>query len=34
LLWLLHAAESVLGIFDETFTERPSIPKVKTSRRA
>ena len=21
--WLLHAAEAVLGIFDQTFTERP-----------
>jgi putative transposase len=24
LLWLLHAAESVLGVFDKTFTERPA----------
>ena len=29
LLWLLHAAEAVLGIFDTTFTERDSKPKVK-----
>jgi predicted small integral membrane protein len=24
LIWLLHAAEAVLGVFDQTFTERPS----------
>jgi hypothetical protein len=24
LLWLLHAAELVLGVFDKTFTERPA----------
>jgi hypothetical protein len=24
LVWLLHAAELVLGVFDQTFTERPS----------
>lgn len=24
LVWLLHAAEAVLGVFDQTFTERPS----------
>jgi hypothetical protein len=24
LLWLLHEAESVLGVFDKTFTERPA----------
>jgi hypothetical protein len=23
LLWLLHAAEELLGVFDTTFTERP-----------
>ena len=23
LLWLLHVTESILGIADETFTERP-----------
>ena len=34
LLWLLHVAESVLGTFDETFTERPSKFKVKNNRRA
>ena len=32
LLWLLHAAESLLGTFDTTFTERQGKPKV-TSRR-
>ena len=34
LLWLLHAAEAVLGIFDTTFTERDSKPKVKERRHA
>ena len=34
LLWLLHVAESVLGIFDTTFSERPSKHKVKNSRYA
>ena len=34
LLWLLHAAEAVLGIFDTTFTERDSKPKVKQRRHA
>lgn len=32
LLWLLHAAESLLGTFDTTFTERQGKPKV-TYRR-
>ncbi len=32
LLWLLHAAEAMLGIFDETFTERPGRQKVKKRR--
>jgi len=27
LLWLLHVAESILGIVDETFTERPAKTK-------
>lgn len=34
LLWLLHAAESVLGTCDETFTERPGGQRVKKNRRA
>ena len=29
LLWLLHLAEAVLGIADETFTERPTKQKAK-----
>ena len=33
LLWLLHVAESILGVFDQTFTERPSKTKVKKNRR-
>jgi putative transposase len=32
LLWLLHVAESVLGVIDKTFTERPGKHKVKNSR--
>ena len=32
LLWLLHAAEALLGIFDETYTERPRRQKVKKKR--
>lgn len=32
LLWLLHVAESILGIVDETFTERPAKPKVKVNQ--
>jgi hypothetical protein len=31
LLWLLHAAESVLGTFDEAFTERPTKKRVKAN---
>lgn len=30
LLWLLHAAEALLGTYDETRTERPGGKKVKT----
>lgn len=29
LIWLLHVAEAVLGVADETMTERPPIPKVR-----
>ena len=32
-LWLLHVAEAVLGIFDTTFTERPQKQKVTHSHR-
>jgi putative transposase len=28
LLWLLHVAETVLGVFDETYTERPVLQNV------
>jgi hypothetical protein len=34
LLWLLHAAESVLGVFDKTFTERPTKPRVTNNHLA
>lgn len=33
LLWLLHAAEELLGVFDTTFTERPGGQKVRHTRR-
>lgn len=32
LLWLLHMAEAILGIFDQTFTERQDQPKVTKKR--
>jgi putative transposase len=31
LLWLLHAAEALLGVFDQTLTERPTRQKVTNS---
>lgn len=34
LLWLLHAAESVLDALDETFTERPTKEQVTTNNPA
>lgn len=34
LLWLLHVAESLLGIADEAFTERPAKKKVTTNPQA
>jgi len=33
LLWLLHVAESVLGVADETFTERPAKTRVKVNQK-
>ena len=33
LLWLLHVAEAVLGVNDETWTERPTKLKVKVDHR-
>lgn len=33
LLWLLHVAESVLGIADETLTERPTKTKASANQR-
>jgi hypothetical protein len=32
LLWLLHMAESVLGVRDQTFTERPGTKRVSSRR--
>jgi hypothetical protein len=34
LLWLLHVAEAILGIADETFTERPPKTKAKLDQQA
>ncbi len=34
LLWLLHVAESILGVSDETVTERPAKTKVTINQRA
>jgi hypothetical protein len=34
LLWLLHVSESILGIADETTTERPVKTKVKINQQA
>jgi putative transposase len=34
LLWLLHAAEELLGVLDHAFTERPGRQKVRTGARA
>ncbi len=33
LLWLLHAAEALLGVLDETSTERPGGPEVMNGSR-
>ena len=33
LLWLLHVAESILGIADETLTERPTKTRVTANQR-
>jgi Transposase DDE domain len=34
LLWLLHAAESLFGVHDETFTERPGKTRVKENEKS
>ena len=34
LLWLLHVAEALLGIADETLTERPGKPRVNVNQQA
>lgn len=34
LLWLLHAAEELLGVFDRAFTERPNGQKVRSGGHA
>lgn len=33
LLWLLHVAEAVLGVLDETYTERPATQNVTISQQ-
>jgi hypothetical protein len=33
LLWLLHVTESIMGVADEAFTERPRKKRVKEKLR-